>query len=713
MAPSSGIPFYSDKFYNVKIMRVYVAYLKEKCLWPDEKIEQLFDRCNCDITFLDAEDNWFGQDLADRFQENIQKMTGDREIAYKVGSYGFSAYARGISGRLIQGFVTPQTIFQNIGKNSMAYSRGAVLVPVSVTSQAAVLRCSPVGGCDEKSYQCLNRKGMLESIPYFFGCKESRISENKCIHRGDKYCEYLIEWKNLTLFPKLAVTTAVGGSGLVAAFLTTHSPLFSLAAGAGMGLLSEFWLLRHTAKSLRDLIQEKDKALQESLRIFNRRYVESALKQNLIFSAFQSLSLEELCRKTAETAKDILKFDRVLIMLADKERNVLKTVATSGFEGNLKEIVEMAEFNIVPGNTTGFIISVYNTGEPLFLRNIHNKMGKLSPRSQQLLKLLGTKAFIAVPIVTSDKSVGVMAVENLDESRPLINDDMNILLDIANLMGLIIPNVKNFIAIKKSEKLAKSLEEQERHLRQIFQKFIPGEAVSRLQHYGSEFLTVQKRMVDVMFVDIVGFTSFSETMPPEEVADILNIYIDEIQETVDLYGGRINKIIGDGLLIYFEDLGPNSIRAGYAILRACAVINQRLTAKGYPFVAIGVGAHRGICSIGYIGTKERLDYTLIGDTVNVASRIEGYTRKTGPNTFCFSSALLEAAEGFEYVSKGKVPLKGREESIEVLQLLKPLKKMKKGPLSPAFKRAAKDGSKLRFTGKISREFQEIQQPSMN
>ncbi len=710
MSLSSGKPLYSDKFYNVKIMRIYVAYLKEKCLWPNEKIEHLFDLCHCDITFLDSEDNWFDQDLADRFIEKVQKMTGDDQIAYKVGSYGFSAYARGISGRLMQGFVTPQIVFQNIGKNSMAYSRGAVLNPVRVSSNDAVLRCTPVEGCDEKPYQCLNRKGMLESVPLFFGCKESRIVENKCIHWGDKYCEYLIEWKNMTLFPSSAITAGIGGSSLVAAYMATHSSLFSLAFGAGMGLLTDFWLLSRTTRVLRELIVEKDNALQESLRIFNRRYEESALKQNLFFSAFQSLSVEELCLKTATIAKDMMKFDRVLIMLSDKERNVLKTTAAVGFEGNLKEIVEMAEFNIDPTNTTGFFINVYNTRKPLFLRDITHKMSKLSSRSQQLLKLMGTKAFIVVPIVTSDKTVGVMAVENLDESRPLINDDMDILLEIANLMGLIIPNVKNFIAIKKSEKLAKSLEEQERQLRQIFQKFIPGEAVSRLQHYGSEFLTVQKRMVDVMFVDIVGFTSFSETIPPEEVADILNIYIDEVQETVDLYGGRINKIIGDGLLIYFEEVGPNSIRAGYAILQACVAINQRLTMKGYPSISIGVGAHRGICSIGYIGTKERLDYTLIGDTVNVASRIEGYTRKTGPCTFCFSSTLIDAAKEFDYVSKGKVPLKGREESIEVLQLLKPLRKKKVGPIGPTLKQAAKNGSKLKSTEKVSPDFQELKSP---
>lgn len=711
MIKSNEKPLNSDKFYNVKIMRGYIAYLKEKCLWPEEKVEHLLELCGYDITFLDSEDNWFDQNLADRFQENIQKMAADKEIAYKVGAYAFSVYARGIFGRLIKGFANPQIFFKNVAKNSMAYSRGAVFTAVRITSTTAVLRSTPVEGCDEKPYQCLNRKGMLEAIPPFFGCKSSQIVENKCFHQGDAYCEYLIEWKSLTYLPSFVVTIGTGSLSFVAAILLTQNPLFSLVFGAGMSLLTSFIHLCKTAKVQNELIVEKNNALQESIRIFHRRYEEDILKQNIILKAFQSPSLDELCGNTATTVKSIMKYDRVLIMLKDSERNVLKTNAAVGFEGNLKEVVEMAEFNIDPSNTTGFFISVYNTGKPLFLRDVQKKMDKLSPRSQQLLKLLGTKAFIIVPIITSGKSVGVMAVENLDESRPLINDDVDILFEMANLMGFIIPNVKNFIAIQKSERLARALEDQERQLRKIFQKFIPGEAVSRLQHYGSEFLTVQKKTLDVMFVDIVGFTSFSETSAPEEVADILNIYIDEIQETVDHYGGRINKIIGDGLLIYFEDIGSNSIRAGYAILQACSAINRRLTVKGYSPISIGVGAHRGDCTIGYIGTKERLDYTLIGDTVNVAARLEGYTRKIGPNTFCFSSALIDAAKDFDYVSQGKVALKGRKKFVEVLQLLKPIKNKKMGPFLPTLNHASEDKSKLDFAGKIGRDSQESGLPA--
>ena len=150
MDKSNDKPIYSDKFYNVKILKVYVSYLKEKCGWSDEKLEHLFELCGCDITFIDSEDNWFDQDLADRFIETIQKITDNENVAYEVGTYAFSAYARGIFGRLIQGFANPQIFFRNIGKNYMAYSRGAILTAVNVTSTTAVLRSTAAHGCEEK-----------------------------------------------------------------------------------------------------------------------------------------------------------------------------------------------------------------------------------------------------------------------------------------------------------------------------------------------------------------------------------------------------------------------------------------------------------------------------------------------------------------------------------------------------------------------------------
>lgn len=669
---------YSNKFYNIKLLRNYVAYLREKCGWTDEKVERLFEICGRDISCLNADDYWYGQGLADLLQEKMQEMTGDKEIAYKVGRYAFSSYTKGIAGRLAQSLISPRALFRNIGKYSMAYSRGAVIRAVRVGSTQAVLQSQPVEGCDEKSYQCLNRKGILEAAADYLGGGKVKLEEKKCLHRGDACCEYHITWKNSHNLPATISAVLAGILSAVPLVLWTRQPLLSFLAAVSLGQFVYFCLTLRTVRELQDLVREKDEAIEESLRIFHRRYEENALKQTILFNSLQDDSPAEICRSVAKTVRDRMGYDRVMVMLADTERNVLRTAASAGLEGELKELVDMAEFSINPDNNQGFFIKVFNTKTPIFLRDVGKKMGQLSYRSRRFAQILGTKAFIAVPILDGGRALGVLAVENTDESRPLINDDMDLLAEIAKLLGHFIPSARNFQAVRKSEKLARVLEEQERQLRETFQKFVPSEAVFRLSHFDSEFQSVQKRVVDVMFVDVIGFTSFSENLPPEEVVDILNTYIDEIQTTVNRHNGRINKIIGDGLFIYFEKPSPESLMAGYDILQSCDRINARLRDKGYAPISLGVGAHRGVCTVGLIGTGERLDYTLIGDTVNVAARIESYTRHTGPNTFCFSAALAEDARNFKCVSKGKVFLKGRRESVEILQLLKPLKSDRPG-----------------------------------
>lgn len=699
-------PLYSKKFYNVKILKGYVSYLKVRCGWTDEKVDQLFELCHQDITFLDSDDHWFDQNLADLFIETLEKMTGDDQVAYKAGQYGFSTYALGIQGRLWQGLASPQMIFKNIGKYSLDYSRGAVIQAGEVTSDKAVLRSTVVEGCEEKPYQCQNRRGMLEAIPPFFGCAQTEIRENRCFHRGDACCEYEITWKNVKKFPR---SLAAGFLGTLAAwifFLATRHPFFSLVTGINTGLFAYLLFSIGDYRKLQNLILEKDNALREALRLFHRRYEENVLKQKIVFSTFQIESLNGLCGAAAHAIKDAMKYDRVLVMLADKECNVLKTTGAVGFEGDLKEVVGMAEFNIDPDNTSGFFIRVFNTKTPLFIRDASKNMDQLSLRTQRLLKLLGTKAFIAVPILVDHHSVGILAVENTDTSRQLVNDDMDLLVEIAKSLGLAIANQKHFQVIERSEKLAKALEEQERQLRKTFQKFVPDEVASRLRHFGGQFLSVQKKTVDVMFVDVMDFTTLSEKNAPEEVVDILNIYIDEVQKTVKRFNGKINKIIGDGLLIYFDELGPNVILAGYAILQACHNINARLLSKGYSPVSIGIGAHRGICTIGYIGTDERLDYTLIGDTVNVASRLQGYTRKIGPNTFCFSASLEEEALDFEYTSCGKVFLKGKKKSVEILELGRPVRNRQISPARQAYYRKTQGISKMETKKGLVLEFKE-------
>jgi class 3 adenylate cyclase len=172
----------------------------------------------------------------------------------------------------------------------------------------------------------------------------------------------------------------------------------------------------------------------------------------------------------------------------------------------------------------------------------------------------------------------------------------------------------------------------------------------------------------VLFADIRNFTTRSETLPPEGVISLLNRYFEEVTAVIHEHGGTIDKFLGDGVMAFFgapKDLGNPSVPAFAAareLLARVETLNQALAAEGLSPVEIGVGLHAGEAVVGHIGSTARHEYTAIGDTVNVASRLEGVTKEVGFPLVC-SRAVADAlggdgAEGLRAL--GARPIKGHQ-----------------------------------------------------
>ena len=163
-----------------------------------------------------------------------------------------------------------------------------------------------------------------------------------------------------------------------------------------------------------------------------------------------------------------------------------------------------------------------------------------------------------------------------------------------------------------------------------------GRQVARqiLAHDGS--LGGVEQEITVMFVDIRNFTARSAAASPTEVVSLLNLFLTEMVEIVEQHhGGIVNKFLGDGLMALFSgwtgraDHADAAVDAGREMLGRLAAINERTRRPRAPPLAIGVGIHTGPAVVGSIGSPRRLEYTAIGDTVNVASRVEGLTKAVG------------------------------------------------------------------------------------
>ena len=142
----------------------------------------------------------------------------------------------------------------------------------------------------------------------------------------------------------------------------------------------------------------------------------------------------------------------------------------------------------------------------------------------------------------------------------------------------------------------------------------------------------ERKIVTVLFADLVGYTAIGESLEPALLARILNGYLQRMSDAIQQNSGHVAKFLGDGILAHFGALQSNpwqcddAVRAALAMRSAMAEYNAELAPEGVGPLAIGIGIHRGPGLVGFVGSRDRRDYDFIGPTVNLAARVEALTR---------------------------------------------------------------------------------------
>ena len=181
-----------------------------------------------------------------------------------------------------------------------------------------------------------------------------------------------------------------------------------------------------------------------------------------------------------------------------------------------------------------------------------------------------------------------------------------------------------------------------------------------------------RRDVTLLFSDIRGFTTLSETRKPEEVIALLNRYFSLQVDVVFKHGGSLDKFIGDcimgiwGAPLDDPDHARNAVACALDMADTLAAFKRELGAKNTDF-DVGIGLHSGPAVVGLMGSQKRLEYTAIGDTVNLASRIEGLTKDAKRRILVSRETAERCGDAFEFVSCGTFPVKGRAQPVELLE----------------------------------------------
>ena len=214
-------------------------------------------------------------------------------------------------------------------------------------------------------------------------------------------------------------------------------------------------------------------------------------------------------------------------------------------------------------------------------------------------------------------------------------------------------------------------------IKQAMGKYISQDVMKNVvQNIDDIRLGGKKAVVTVLFADIRGFTSMSERMTAEDVSKILNEYFTEIEPIISKYNGVINKFIGDAVMAVFgdpiEDLNHpvNAVRCANEMLKKVDQLQDKWLFEGKPKIEIGIGINTGEAFVGNIGSEKRLEYTVIGDTVNLASRIESYNKVYKTNLLISSSTYSYVSGIADVIKISEVTIRGKSKKMDIYEVLR-------------------------------------------
>ena len=221
-------------------------------------------------------------------------------------------------------------------------------------------------------------------------------------------------------------------------------------------------------------------------------------------------------------------------------------------------------------------------------------------------------------------------------------------------------------------RMARSLREKEM-IKRAFTRYVAREVVEEvLKDPEHMMLTGERREATVLFCDIRGFTRLSERLSPEEVVSLLNEFYTLMIETTFKHDGTLDKFLGDAIMAVFgapiahPDHAARAVRTALDMRAAVAELSERRVARGKDPFQVGIGVSLGEVVAGTVGTEERMEYTVIGDSVNVAARLQDKAR---PGSILLSRRTYEAVQDLvDAKPLGAMKVKGKEEELEVYEV---------------------------------------------
>jgi len=367
-------------------------------------------------------------------------------------------------------------------------------------------------------------------------------------------------------------------------------------------------------------------------------------------------SVDEVLAYVMEIAFEALPVDRGFIMLTDEKSGEAVCELS-----RTKEKIEVRPKGQVPVSKT-IVEQVMRDRVALLTVDAQSdervKMG-------ESIRLHQIKAAMCVPLWSGENIFGVMQVDSPFHSGSFNEQDLDLLTALANFAAVAVERLRN---AKRAE--------FERQARGRLERYhSPAVIESIVQAEEGDVGGVKSAEVTVLFADLAGFTALSENLSAEEVSAILEGYFTHAVEAIFEEGGTLDKFIGDCVMAFFgapvpqPDHAQRAVRAALKILDELDDWNRARAEKDQPTLSMRIAINTGPVVVGDVGSNKRVDYTVLGNTVNVAARLEAYVGDATEITIG-AETKRQLGDGFQTESLGEFQLKGLQRKIEAFRVVR-------------------------------------------
>lgn len=374
----------------------------------------------------------------------------------------------------------------------------------------------------------------------------------------------------------------------------------------------------------------------------------------------RSDSVDEVLSRVMEIAFEALPVDRGFILLLDEAtgRAVCELART-------KERLEFRPQSEVPVSQT-MVEQVLRDRVALLT---YDALSDQRLAGGESIRIHQIRAAMCTPLWSGERIIGVFQVDTPFHAGTFNEKDLDLLTALANYAAVAVERLRYAKTVEFERQVRSRLERY--HSPAVIENIV------QLAPHAGESSVGQMKLAEatVMFADLAGFTPVSEKASPQEVAEMLEAYFTHAVEAIFAAGGTLDKFIGDCVMAFFgapvpqADHARRAVQAAIQIQEAQEALNRDRVLKGLPALQVRIAIQSGPVMVGDVGSRKRVDYTVLGNTVNVAARLESEVAEPGEVTLGGEThRLLEGA--FPTAPLGEFQLKGLERRVQAFRVLR-------------------------------------------